>query len=42
MSELIDRLLMHPVLDWLAQATVFVVVVSLIIVIFSAFLWGVT
>ncbi len=42
MSELIDRLLMHHVLDWIAQATVFVVVVSLIIVIFSAFLWGVT
>ena len=42
MSDHIDRLLTHPILDWIAQATVFVVVVSLIIVIFSAFLWGVT
>jgi len=41
MSELIDRLLMHPILDWLAQATVFVFVVAVIIATCACFVWGV-
>ena len=41
MNNFIDRLLMHHVLDWIAQATVFVFVVGIIIAVFSAFLWGV-
>jgi hypothetical protein len=41
MSDLIDRLCTHPVLDWIAQATLFVFVIGVIIAMLAAFCWGV-
>ena len=41
MSDHIDRFLTHPVLDWIAQATVFVFVVGVIIATCACFVWGV-
>jgi hypothetical protein len=41
MSDHIDRLLMHPVLDWIATATLFVFVVGVIIATIACFWWGV-
>ena len=41
MNGLIDRLLMHPILDWIAQATLVLFVVGVIIATFACFFWGV-
>jgi hypothetical protein len=41
MSEFIDRLLTHPILDWIATATLFVFVIGVIIAMLAAFCWGV-
>jgi hypothetical protein len=41
MSNHIDRLLMRPILDWIATATLFVFVVGVIIAMLACFCWGV-
>ena len=41
MSDHIDRFLTHPVLDWIAQATLVLFVVGVIIATLAAFCWGV-
>ena len=41
MNNFIDRVLMHPVLDWLARASVAVFSVAMLIAVFAAFWWGV-
>jgi len=40
MNNLIDRLLMHPVLDCLAQATIALFSIAMLIAVFACFWWG--
>jgi len=39
--NILDRLLMHPVLDWLAQATIALFSIGMLIAVFACFWWGV-
>jgi hypothetical protein len=41
MNNFIDRFLTHPILDWIAQATLVLFVVGVIIATCACFVWGV-
>ena len=41
MNNLIDRFLTHPILDWIAYATIVVFSIAMLIAVFACFWWGV-
>ena len=41
MNNLLDRLLMNPILDWIAYATIVVFSIAMLIAVFACFFWGV-